>query len=461
LSWTSGSSLTLDSYVSIAVSDPVAVNGTGGLSLLTNDGGTGGTLSFSGKGAVTFMGLTNALTINGASYKLEGTVATLASDIGANSSGNYALAAPYNAKHDGTYSTSPIGAGFTGSLQGLGNAISNLTINDQTGSSNVGLFAFIAAGGNVSNLGLVKISVTGGGGGLAGGLVGLNNGTISNVYSTGKVAAGDGANVGGLVGRSYQATISRSHSSATITDTANADIGGLVGLNYDATITASYATGTVVGGVNYASGGLVGVNLSDGNSPVTISQSYATGAVSGGTNDGVGGLVGANQSSGPAALITQSWASGAATSNASAAVTGGLVGYNQDGAIQNSYATSAATAASNEYVGGLVGYEDAASSIADSYSTGTVAGGSGTYIGGLIGYDNSGQANSDAYWDTTTSGITNLSQGAGNIANDAGITGQTTAQLQAGLPAGFATTIWNEKGSVNGGLPYLIAVPPK
>jgi hypothetical protein len=59
--------------------------------------------------------------------------------------------------------------------------------------------------------------------------------------------------------------------------------------------------------------------------------------------------------------------------------------------------------------------------ITDSYSTGAVAGGSGTYVGWLIGYDNSGQANTDAYWDTTTSGVTNLSQGAGNIANDAGI----------------------------------------
>jgi hypothetical protein len=461
LSWATGSSLTLDAYQSIAIADPVAVDGAGGLTLTTNDGGTGGSLSFSGKGAVRFKSLTTPLTINGASFTLVGTVATLASAIGANSAGNYALAKPYNAKNDGTYSTAPIGSGFTGSLEGLGNTISNLAINDQTSGANVGLFAFIAAGGSVNNLGLTKVTVTAGSA-LVGALVGLNNGTIANVYSTGTVTAGNNANVGGLVGRTYQATISRSHSSAMITDTANADIGGLVGLNYDAAIVLSYATGAVVGGVNYASGGLVGVSLSDGNSPVSISQCYATGAVSGSTNDGVGGLVGANQSaSGPAASITQSWASGTATSNASAAATGGLVGYNQNGAIQNSYAIGASTAASNEYVGGLVGYEDAASSIADSYSSGAVTGGSGTDIGGLLGYDNSGQANTDAYWDTTTSGISNLSQGAGNIANDAGITGRTTAQLQAGLPAGFATSIWTEKATINGGLPYLIALPPK
>ena len=461
LSWTTGSGLTLDAYQSIAVQNQVAVSGAGAVSLITDDGGTGGTLSFSGKGALQFKSLTNALTINGTPYTLAGTVAALASDIAANASGAYALAAPYNAKRDGTYAASPIGSGFTGSLQGLGNTISNLAINDQTSGAQVGLFALIAAGGSVSNLGLTNVTIAAGSGSLVGALAALNNGTIANVYSSGSLTGGDGANIGGLVGRSYQASISQSYSSATVTDTADTDIGGLVGLNYNAAITLSYATGAVVGGVNYASGGLVGVSLSDGNAPVSISQCYATGAVSGGSNDGVGGLVGANQSSGAAAIISQSWASGAATSNANSAVTGGLVGYNQDGAIQNSFATGQASAAANEFVGGLVGFEDAASSIADSYSSGPVAGGSGTYIGGLIGYDNSGEANADAYWDTTTSGVSNLAQGAGNIANDTGISGLTTAQLQAGLPAGFAASIWKEKAGINGGLPYLIALPPK
>jgi hypothetical protein len=51
--------------------------------------------------------------------------------------------------------------------------------------------------------------------------------------------------------------------------------------------------------------------------------------------------------------------------------------------------------------------------------------------------------------------------GAGNIANDPGITGQTTAQLQAGLPAGFDPSIWAEDPGINNGLPYLIANPPQ
>jgi hypothetical protein len=32
--------------------------------------------------------------------------------------------------------------------------------------------------------------------------------------------------------------------------------------------------------------------------------------------------------------------------------------------------------------------------------------------------------------------------------------------LQSGLPAGFSTTIWVESGSINGGLPYLLANVP-
>jgi hypothetical protein len=51
--------------------------------------------------------------------------------------------------------------------------------------------------------------------------------------------------------------------------------------------------------------------------------------------------------------------------------------------------------------------------------------------------------------------------GAGNIANDPGITGLSTAQLQSGLPAGFDPTVWGENANINSGLPYLLANPPR
>jgi hypothetical protein len=98
--------------------------------------------------------------------------------------------------------------------------------------------------------------------------------------------------------------------------------------------------------------------------------------------------------------------------------------------------------------------------ITDSYATGAVTGGTGSTIGGLVGYDESLPGSiAHSYWDETTSGITTSSQGAGNIANDSGITGKTNAQLTSGLPFGFSSSIWAESASINGGLPYLINNP--
>jgi hypothetical protein len=114
---------------------------------------------------------------------------------------------------------------------------------------------------------------------------------------------------------------------------------------------------------------------------------------------------------------------------------------------------------SADFAGGLLG-TTSTTSITNAYSTGVVSGTNGAYLGGLIGGASNGALAND-YWDTTTSGIANLSQGVGNIPNDPGITGETTAQLQAGLPSGFDPTIWAESPSINGGLPYLINNPPQ
>lgn len=117
-SWSSTHRLTLDSYQSIAVEKLVTVAGSGALTLTTNDGGTGGMLSFTAPGRVAFWDLSSSLDINGASYTLVGDIATLASDIASNPSGRYALANNYDASADGTYVSSPIPTTFTGSFEG-------------------------------------------------------------------------------------------------------------------------------------------------------------------------------------------------------------------------------------------------------------------------------------------------------------------------------------------------------
>src|ERR1700733_3072872 len=130
LSWVSTNTLTLDSYHSINVQQPVAITGGGGLAIITNDGGTDGEFAFAPATNVAIWSPSSSLTINGTAYTLVDDIATLASDVTANPSGSYALAGNYNAAPDGTYSKSPVSTNFAGSFQGLGNTISNLTISN-------------------------------------------------------------------------------------------------------------------------------------------------------------------------------------------------------------------------------------------------------------------------------------------------------------------------------------------
>jgi hypothetical protein len=396
--WANGSALTLDAYRSVIVTSPVAANGVAPVSLITNDGGSGGNLFFISGGNLSFLGTTNALSINRKTYALENSIAALAAAIEHKPSGRYALSASYNAGSDGTYKDAPIPTKFKGVFNGLGNSVANLSISG--GEKNVGLFAYVEAGGAINSLMLANANVRARTGTSAGTAVGINYGTVFNDSASGQVT--------GVLGPKF-----------------TSPLGGLIGNNHG-TIVSSSASSQVTAasksnkfGLGYL-GGLTGLN--DG----TLANSYSTGGVS-------------------------------ATGENTDVTLGGLVGDN-GGLIENCYAEGNATVAEYAQTGGLVGLTD--SSITDSYSTGSPAGKPGD-VGGFAGYDDSKGGLSGDYWDTTTSGITNLSDGAGNIANDPGITGQTTAQLQAGLPAGFDPTIWAENPSINGGLPYLIANPPQ
>lgn len=167
---------------------------------------------------------------------------------------------------------------FTGSLDGNGFVISDLTINRST-EQYVGLFGVIADGATIENVYLENADVTGGT--AVGILAGSNNGDIIDSYSTGAVSGAD--DVGGLAGRNNGA-IQQSFSNA-VTLASNENIGGLVG-NNSSTILSAYATGDVTGNTNV--GGLVGTNAASGE----ITETYAAGAVSGSIS--VGGLMGVN-----------------------------------------------------------------------------------------------------------------------------------------------------------------------
>jgi hypothetical protein len=441
VAWSASNALALTANQSVMVNAGVAVKGMGGLTIMDNGGVAA--LSFGAGGNVTFANLSSALSINGASYTLVDKISSLASAIRSNPAGAFAFAQSYDAKRDGTYSAPPIATAFTGTFEGLGNTISNLRINDAS-DSEVGFFEFVD-GGYIHDIGIAKARVSSRATSV---VLGVLAGYVLGAEAQGST---------------YSGVVTGSWSSGSLSDTAStyAQVGGLVGsaCNYgsgyqmDAVI-GSHSSVNLSGGQGNFAGGLVGYSCGDG----LVENSYATGAITAGACSYVGGLIG-----GSTAYVEDSFATGAATTGTSgecspAPAAGGLVGYNfgvssSPGTIANSYSTGAVAGASGSNVGGMVGFSyDGA--ISDSYSTGAPSG--GAYVGGFIGDDDSATL-ADTYWDTTTSGITNLSQGAGNVSNASGITGLSTSQLQAGLPPGFQKKTWKEKANLNDGLPFLIA----
>jgi hypothetical protein len=182
LSWSNTSALTLDAWRSIMVENQESATAEGNIALATNDGDTKGNLSFTQGSDVTFQNLASQLAIDGKSYALVKSVGALAYAVAANSGGNFALATSYDVSGDGTYTESPESNTFRGSFEGLGNAISNLTINSY--SSNVGLFAQIK-NAQLRDIDLVNANVIDEAKRDAniGLLVGyIENGIIQNVY---------------------------------------------------------------------------------------------------------------------------------------------------------------------------------------------------------------------------------------------------------------------------------------
>jgi hypothetical protein len=302
---------------------------------------------------------------------------------------------------------------LAGEFDGNGHKILNLTLNSDSASP-VGLFGYLAPGGKVTQLGIENADVVGGY--IAGGLVGGNNGIVSDSYCSGNVAGDDC--VGGAIGRNWNGSVTNSYSAGSVA--GRSDVGGLVGINeggltncrsssgiigsYSAgglagtnkgsmancyssgIVTGWYSVGSLVG-INqgslsnsyssgsvtgwYSVGGLVGANSE------TLSNSYSTASVTGRSD--VGGLVGSNH--GP---VKYSYAIGSVAGEQDV---GGLVGSNYD-TVRNSYATN--TVAGEWNAGGLVGSNCGA--VTDSYSAGSLAG--NYYAGGLVGGNNGTVSNS-------------------------------------------------------------------
>ena len=140
---------------------------------------------------------------------------------------------------------------FSGCFDGNGFVLHHLHIQ---GINDLGLIGHLGRGAIITNLGLKDASIEGTD--KVGSLVGRNNGSISNCYSTGEVN-GD-ADVGGLVGSngllfSDCGLVTRCYSTSAVS--GKLYVGGLVGFNFG-NVSRCYSTGTVSG--VYFAGGLVG-----------------------------------------------------------------------------------------------------------------------------------------------------------------------------------------------------------
>jgi len=194
---------------------------------------------------------------------------------------------------------------FTGSYDGNGKTISNLTIN-ASAEDWQGLFAGVRNEGVVKNVELLNCTIVGSrqvggvvglnfgtvqncyvtssvsGYSCVGGVVGRNVGTVQNCYKTGQVAGHIEA--GGVIG-SNQGTVQNCYNTGYVLGADGGDgIGGVVGYNA-ASVKACYNTGDVSG--DSFVGGVVGCNIDYS----TVQNCYSTGTISGDTDVG-GGVVG-------------------------------------------------------------------------------------------------------------------------------------------------------------------------
>ena len=380
------------------------------------------------------------------------------------------------------------GSQFSGSIDGDGHAIRDLTIN-RSSAFDVGLISQMAPESNVSNLTIVDATVSGGD--ISGTLVGYNNGTISDViitdvqaegptdgggtfwlgalvgenvgvivdsHSSGSISANDGVEIGGLVGLN-QNTVQGSTTNVSISASGGRNIGGFIGLN-NADISNSSSNGTISAPEGENIGGFIGDNqgeIRDSNSNMTISasegeniggfvgsntgeiwDSSSSGDVSASNGINIGGLIGENSLTISSPDITNSSADVVVNAAGGNGI-GGLIGLNNEGLISGSYA--AGNIEGESEIGGLIG-ENNAGTISESYATGEVTGES--ELGGLVGVNIGGSGGDVA-------GTVVSSYATGNVFGDGGNIGGLVGQNgQAGFTEPGRITQSYATGTVSG-----------
>lgn len=142
---------------------------------------------------------------------------------------------------------------FSGVFDGNAKSIKNINIT-ASAADNIGLFGVIGTAGEVRNLAIGQGIIFERNKRGVGGLAGINYGEISECFSLLQIVAHQSTCIGGLVGvNAATGKIINCYNAAVISDGLDT-IGGVIGLN-DGTLTNSYNIGYCVNG-----GAIVGVN---------------------------------------------------------------------------------------------------------------------------------------------------------------------------------------------------------
>lgn len=364
ITWATSQVLTLGSSSSgsLALNDSLISSGASGGVVITP---TSYSLKVNSGAEITLSGASSSLSIGGSTYTLIRTTSDLTSVA---ATGNYALANTI------AYSTavaaltaSPINQTFTGTFDGLGNAVDRLNISGTT-AGNYGLFNTLGNGGTIRNLGVTSAVIALGANNYKAGIIaaGSTGGTIDQVWSSGLIkttTTNTGSlSLGGLVGNASAGTlnISKSWSSANINSATSGS-------------TTALEQGGIIGG-NEAT--LPQVN-SLGGAIVNLNQVYATGTLSWASNGhrGIGGLFGLHYNSAGTQTVTDSfsWVTFASYPNLGNA--GGIFGVaaGSTSTVSRSYQTSTTLCVAS----GSVGFSATPSCDAQQTAGSTVSGISG------------------------------------------------------------------------------------
>lgn len=248
----------------------------------------------------------------------------------------------------------------------------------------------------------------------AGGVAGINIGTIEGAASRGEVRPAsdeDGTEFGGIAGVNNGGTITNSESSADISRTNAA--GGIVGRIEGGTVSGTQFTASISAAT--AAGGIAGSNVEAG----TVKASRSSGSISD-VATSAGGIVGSN---GESATVKESRS--ATEISTDALRVGGVAGFN-NGLLQATYSVGAVT---GQNAGGVAGTNGETGAISNSYAAGSVTSTTGGTLGdgGIVANRENSAEFSDSFWDVEATG---QDFAVRNESNVDGTTGLTTSEMQ-------------------------------